>query len=253
MMIKAEKLSAGYGKKIVVENAEFTINKGEIITLIGSNGSGKSTLLKTIARQLEPCGGRLFIENREIKEYSGKEFSKKLSIMMTGRMKTELMTCRDVVESGRYPYTGMLGILSDEDIVKTDEAMKLVRAEELAECDFGRISDGQRQRVLLARAICQNTEIMLLDEPTSFLDVRCKLELLSLLRNMVKQKGITVIMSLHEIDLAKRISDRVICIKNGKTDRIGSPDEILTDEYISSLFDIDFDIYKEFYDTGNHD
>ena len=132
--------------------------------------------------------------------------------MLTERMKPELMTCHDIVATGRYPYTGRLGILSREDERKVDEALEAVHAQELGIRNFQEISDGQRQRVLLARAICQEPEVMILDEPTSYLDIRHKLELLAILRKMAKENGITVIMSLHEIDLAqKNIGSGYLC------------------------------------------
>ncbi len=130
------------------------------------------------------------------------------------------MTCHDVVATGRYPYTGRLGVLSREDENKVDEALMAVHAQELGIRNFLEISDGQRQRILLARAICQKPEVMILDEPTSYLDIRHKLELLEILRKMAKEKEITVIMSLHEIDLAQKISDKVVCVKRRQDCRL---------------------------------
>ena len=146
--------------------------------------------------------------------------------MLTERMKPELMTCHDVVATGRYPYTGRLGVLSGEDENKVDEALMAVHAQELGIRNFLEISDGQRQRILLARAICQEPEVMILDEPTSYLDIRHKLELLEILRKMAKEKEITVIMSLHEIDLAQKISDKVVCVKGDRIAGFGNPEEI---------------------------
>lgn len=137
----------------------------------------------------------------------------KAAVMLTERMKPELMTCHDIVATGRYPYTGRLGILSREDERKVDEALEAVHAQELGIRNFQEISDGQRQRVLLARAICQEPEVMILDEPTSYLDIRHKLELLTILRKMAKENGITVIMSLHEIDLAQKYRIRLSASK----------------------------------------
>lgn len=150
--------------------------------------------------------------------------------MLTERMKPELMTCHDVVATGRYPYTGRLGVLSGEDENKVDEALMAVHAQELGIRNFLEISDGQRQRILLARAICQEPEVMILDEPTSYLDIRHKLELLEILRKMAKEKEITVIMSLHEIDLAQKISDKVVCVKGDRIAGFGNPEEIFTEE-----------------------
>ena len=154
-------------------------------------------------------------------------------------MKPELMTCHDIVATGRYPYTGRLGMLTREDEEKVEKAMRAVHAEELGGRDFNAISDGQRQRVLLARAICQEPEVIILDEPTSFLDIRHKLELLAILRRMAKEKGITVIMSLHEIDLAQKISDKIICVKGDAISHFGAPETIFREDIIRELYEID--------------
>ena len=148
------------------------------------------------------------------------------------------MTCEDVVATGRYPYTGTLGILSEEDKQKVRNAMETVHAWDLKDRDFTAISDGQRQRILLARAICQEPEIIILDEPTSFLDVRHKLELLAILKKMVLEKQVTVIMSLHELDLAQKISDQVICVHGDYIEKYGTPEEIFTSDYIKKLYGI---------------
>ena len=199
-----------YHGKTVVDSVSFEIQKGKVTALIGPNGAGKSTILKSITRQLKLIGGEVYIDSEEIRKLSYKEMAVKAAVMLTERMKPELMTCHDIVATGRYPYTGRLGILSREDERKVDEALEAVHAQGLGIRNFQEISDGQRQRVLLARAICQEPEVMILDEPTSYLDIRHKLELLAILRKMAKENGITVIMSLHEIDLAQIISDQVI-------------------------------------------
>ena len=205
-----DQLTVGYNAKPLIDQIQVGIHKGEIVTLIGPNGSGKSTILKSITRQLKILGGKVLYEENDLHKLSYKELSTRMAVVLTERMRPELMTCHDIVATGRYPYTGRLGILSREDEDKVDEAMRIVHAEELGSRDFNAISDGQRQRVLLARAICQEPEIIVLDEPTSFLDIRHKLELLSILRSMAKEKGITVIMSLHEIDLAQKIADQLL-------------------------------------------
>ena len=206
-------LTVGYDKKPLIKDICIGIEKGEIVTLIGPNGSGKSTILKSITRQLKLVGGNVEFDGKNLHELSFRELSTKMAVVLTERMKPELMTCHDIVATGRYPYTGRLGMLTREDEEKVEKAMRAVHAEELGGRDFNAISDGQRQRVLLARAICQEPEVIILDEPTSFLDIRHKLELLAILRRMAKEKGITVIMSLHEIDLAQKISDKIICVK----------------------------------------
>ena len=148
------------------------------------------------------------------------------------------MTCEEVVSTGRYPYTGHLGILSETDHEKVYEAMELVHALPLRNCDFNAVSDGQRQRILLARAICQEPEMIVLDEPTSFLDIRHKLELLTILKKLVNQNRVAVVMSLHELDLAQKISDFVICVKGETIDKAGTPEEVFTSAYITELYGI---------------
>ena len=193
--IKMKDLAVGYQGNALISDINLKIKKGEIVTLIGPNGAGKSTILKSITRQLKLIGGEVYIDSEEIRKLSYKEMAVKAAVMLTERMKPELMTCHDIVATGRYPYTGRLGILSREDERKVDEALEAVHAQELGIRNFQEISDGQRQRVLLARAICQEPEVMILDEPTSYLDIRHKLELLTILRKMAKENGITVIMS----------------------------------------------------------
>ena len=172
-----------------------------------------------------------------------------MAVLLTERLRTEMMTCEDVVATGRYPYTGRFGILSEKDREAVAEAMKLVHVEELKDQDFTRISDGQRQRIMLARAICQEPEFLILDEPTSYLDVKYKLEFLSVLQEMKRKKKLTVIMSLHEIELAEIISDQILCIREHRVDRMGTPAEVLDKGYIAKLFDITEGSYEE--TTGN--
>jgi len=237
--ISMDKLAVGYNGKAIIRDICIDIQKGEIVTLIGPNGAGKSTILKSITRQLSLIGGKVWFDEKNLHKMSSKEVSTKMAVVLTERLKAELMTCYDIVASGRYPYTGKLGKLTEEDERKVDEAIAAVNATEFGPKDFNAISDGQKQRILLARAICQDPEIIVLDEPTSFLDVRYKLELLSILRNMAKKKDITVIMSLHEIDLAEKISDKIICVKGDRIYRYGTPEEIFSEEMIRELYSID--------------
>ena len=227
-----DQLTVGYDGKPLIKEINIQLNKGEILTLIGPNGAGKSTILKSITRQLSLIGGTVYLEQEPMSRMT------KLAVVLTERMRPELMTCEDVVSTGRYPYTGTLGILSAEDKEKVKNAMEMVHAWDLKDRDFTAISDGQRQRILLARAICQEPEIIILDEPTSFLDIRHKLELLAILKKMVLEKQMTVIMSLHELDLAQKISDQVICVHGDHIEKYGAPEEIFTSDYIRKLYGI---------------
>ncbi|TDP51958.1 ABC transporter ATP-binding protein [Aminicella lysinilytica] len=237
--LSMDKLSVGYNKRVLIKDICIDIHKGEIVTLIGPNGAGKSTILKSITRQLQIIRGKVVLDVNDLHNTTFKELSTKMAVVLTDRMKPELLTCHDIVATGRYPYTGRLGILTREDEDKVDEALAAVNARELGTRDFNAISDGQKQRILLARAICQEPEIIILDEPTSFLDIRYKLELLSILRNMAKKKGITVVMSLHEIDLAEKISDKIICVNGDRISHFGTPDEIFREDTIRKLYNID--------------
>lgn len=237
--LQLKNLSVGYNGKSVVSNINININKGEIIALIGPNGAGKSTILKTVSRGLELIQGEIILENKSLKEYSYEELSKKMAVILTERIRPELMTCKDIVATGRYPYTGRLGLLKKNDEEKIYDALSAVGGLDLADKDFNNISDGQRQRILLARAICQEPQIILLDEPTSYLDIRHKLELLSILIRMAKKNNITVITSLHEIDLAQKVADRIITIGDNDTVEVGTPDNIFEEKKIKCLYHID--------------
>nr|MBQ6242590.1 ABC transporter ATP-binding protein [Lachnospiraceae bacterium] len=242
--ISAEHLTVGYDGVPLIENIEIGVRRGEILMLIGPNGSGKSTILKSLIRQLKPLAGTVVLDGKPMRDFSGRELSRKLGIVMTERIRGELMTCRDVAATGRYPYTGRLGILSAEDREKVDEAIRLVHAEEYADRPFRQISDGQRQLVLLARVICQEPEIVVLDEPTSFLDIRHKLEIIDVLKMMARTRRMAVVMSLHELDLAQKCSDRIVCVGDHCVDRCGTPEEIFRDDYIRKLYGIEKGSYN---------
>ncbi len=236
--VHSEQMTVGYDGKPLIKDIEIRLNRGEILTLIGPNGAGKSTILKSLTRQLKLISGTVYLDQELMSHMSGKEVARKLAVVTTERIRPELMTCEDIVATGRYPYTGTLGILSKEDWEKVHNAMEMVHALEFKDRDFTAISDGQRQRILLARAICQEPEIIVLDEPTSFLDIRHKLELLSILKKMVLEHHTAVLMSLHELDLAQKISDYVICVHGDQIEKYGTPEEIFTSEYIHHLYGI---------------
>lgn len=237
--ISTESLSVGYGGIPLIRDIALSAGRGEIITLIGPNGSGKTTILRTIARQLAPLFGTVFIEGRNMKALSGREIAREMAVVLTERIRPDLMTCYEFVSAGRYPYTGRFGLLTDRDREEVERALKLVNAYEISDRYVSEISDGQYQRILIARAVCQEPDIIVLDEPTSFLDIKHKKELLEILSSMAKQKGVAVLMSLHEIDLAERISDRIVCVKGDRIAAYGAPDEIFAGNTISDLYGID--------------
>ncbi len=234
--LRTKDLSVGYHGRPLIRDIRLELGRGEILTLIGPNGAGKSTILKSIIRQLELIGGVVCLDGRDMARLSERDVSRRMSVLMTGHIHPELMTCEDVAATGRYPYTGRLGILTKEDRRIVTQCLELVHAGDLADRDFSRISDGQRQRVLLARALCQEPEVLVLDEPTSFLDIRHKLELLAILKDMVRSRNLAVVMSLHELDLAQKISDYVVCVRGDAIARQGPPEEIFTEDYMMELY-----------------
>lgn len=235
-LISTVNLDVGYGKSTVVSDVNFEVAAGEIVAIIGANGAGKSTVLKTIVRQLKKLDGQIRICELDESTLSEDEISKKISMVLTERIRPELMTCFDVVATGRYPYTGRLGILSEEDKLAVKSAIEIVGAEAVSDKDFSKVSDGQRQRVMLARAICQDTDIMILDEPTSFLDIQYKLDILSVIRGLAKEKGKAVIMTIHELEFVPAIADIVIAVADGKVYKSGTPSEIFTGENLETLY-----------------
>lgn len=236
--IHTEHLTVGYDRIPLIRDINLSVGRGEILTLIGPNGSGKSTILKTITRQLREVEGTVFLGKDSMQKLKDSEVSKRLSMVMTERIKTELQTGREIVASGRYPYTGRFGVLSEQDWAKVDEAITLVHAEKVQEQDFMKISDGQRQRLMLARAICQDTDILILDEPTSYLDMGFKMDILANIRMLAREKKMAIIMSLHELDLAAKVSDIIACVKGAEIDRVGTPEEIFSGDYVQKLYSV---------------
>lgn len=248
-IIKAEQLTVGYDKNPLIKDINITVNKGEILTLIGPNGAGKTTILKTIINQIKSISGVVYLNTKILSQTDLKEIAQKVSVVLTEKITPERMSVREVVETGRYPYTSMLGILTDKDHHIVNEMLQLVNIELIAEKEFSKISDGQKQRVMLARALCQQPEVLILDEPTSFLDIRYKLEFLTIIQNLARTQGLAVIMSLHEIELAERISDKVACVMGDKIDKFGSCEEIFKDGYIQKLYGLPEESYN--YLTGH--
>lgn len=231
-------LDVGYDGEVLIHDIAVEIEKGKILTLIGPNGAGKSTILKTITRHLEKIRGTVTIEGQEVYSWKPRDMAQRVAVVLTERINPELMTCEELVAMGRYPYTDALGRMTQEDKRIVRESLERVHALELAHRDVSTLSDGQRQRIMLARAICQEPEVIVLDEPTAYLDIRHKIELLDILREMAHEKGITVIMSLHEIDLATKISDYLLCVKGDVIAAFGPPEEILQGDAINRMYDI---------------
>ena len=239
-------LSAGYPDRVVLQNIDLTIGKGEILTVIGPNGAGKSTLLRSISGQLRLLGGAVLMQGEDLSGCSAAERARKIAVVLTEHISPEYMTCREVVAAGRYPYTGRMGILRPQDEEAVESAMDMLKVTDLADRDFRAISDGQRQRVLVARAVAQQTPVLLLDEPTSYLDIRYRAELMEILRELARE-GRTVVMSLHEIEPALEVSDRILCVKEGRDAYCGTPADLLTGDILRDLFDMPEEMYERLF------
>ena len=246
---ETQNLAVGYGAPLLRDIA-LHAERGKILALIGPNGAGKSTLLKTLAGQLAAQGGAVLLDGQDLTAYTPNARARKLALMLPHTARTELTSCFEVAAAGRYPYTGRLGILSDADRQQVHDALCLVRAEELEDRDFARISDGQRQRVLLARAVCQQPEILLLDEPTSFLDVKGKAELMDILQVLAHEKNVAVIVTLHELELAQRLADAVVCVAPSGVSAVLAPQDAFAQDNICALFGLSTDQYAVLF-AGN--
>ena len=239
---ETQALAIGYGAPLLRDIA-LHAERGKILALIGPNGAGKSTLLKTLAGQLAAQGGAVLLDGQDLTAYTPNARARKLALMLPHTARTELTTCFDVAAAGRYPYTGRLGVLSAADKQQVRAALELVQAAPLADRDFTKISDGQRQRVLLARAVCQQPEILLLDEPTSFLDVKGKAELMDILQVLAHEKNVAVIVTLHELELAQRLADAVVCVAPSGVSAVLAPQDAFAQDNICALFGLSTDQY----------
>ncbi len=242
--MKLNSAQAGYGKKIVVNGVTLGIGKGEIITLIGPNGGGKSTLIKSISGSLKLLGGSVLIDGSDLGKMSVKEISRTMSVVTTERVKPVLMTCRDVVMSGRLPFTGAMGVFGPEDEKETEGALELMNIGHLADVPFSDMSDGQKQRTLIARAIAQSPKYLVMDEPTSYMDIKHRLELMKVIKEL-SESGITIVMSLHELELALEVSDRLLLVYDDGHVLVRTPGEVLAQGLLKELFDLDEEMYKK--------
>lgn len=238
-MLKTNNLSVGYNNKVVISNINVEVKNGEILCLLGSNGAGKTTLLRSLSKLISPIKGEIYLNGVNINCISRKALSKKMALVLTNRLLGDLMTVQDIVNIGRYPYTGFFGNLSKKDLIMVDEALESVDALYLKKRYFDELSDGEKQKVLVARALVQEPEIIILDEPTTHLDIKHRLELINILKKLSKEKSISVILSLHEIDIALKSCDKVALIKNNKVIAYGQPEDVVDEDIINSLYELD--------------
>jgi len=239
MRLKIDRVQFYYEARKVLDEISFEAGEGEFIGLIGPNGSGKTTLLKIIDGILKPRIGSVYLDCKRISELDPKELARELAIVpQTADLSFDLKVF-DVVMMGRYPYLGKLSFEGEVDEEKVRFWMKLTNTLHLAERSIKEVSGGERQRVLIARALAQEPRILLLDEPTSNLDVCYQIEIMNLLKELVEKLGLTIICAIHDLNLAARYSDRIILINGGRIKGIGRPIEVLTKENLREVFKIE--------------
>lgn len=244
-ILSAEELNVGYGKKTVVSDLNLSAMQGQVICLLGPNGAGKTTVLRTLSGLLAPVSGTVKVEGVGIGSLKQKELSQKLSVVLTESVTLSLTTAEKLVSMGRTPHTGLMGRLTEEDRRIVDEALKTVGADALRERYFDELSDGEKQKVMIARALVQEPKLMILDEPTSHLDIRHKIEVIRVLQRLSGEKGITCILSLHDIDLALKGCQTVLLVRDGKIAAQGTPEEVVGSGRIQELYEISGARYSE--------
>ena len=241
----AEHLSSGYGNHTIVKDVDLVLPEHKISVIIGSNGCGKSTLLKTLCKLVLPSNGAVYLNNKDIHKYPSKALAKNLGLIPQSPIVPEGITVADLVARGRFPYRQPLKGMSKEDYQIVSEAMDMMGISDLADRCVDELSGGQRQRVWLALALAQDTDILLLDEPTTFLDISYQIEILDLLTELNQKKGTTIAMVLHDINLSARYADYIFAISNGKLLAHGTPEEIINEEIIREVYGLNSKIIKD--------
>lgn len=230
-MLELKDINIGYGNKLVQKGISLTIGSGQFIALAGNNGCGKSTFLKTICGVIAPLNGSLTIDNKNYAEISAAQLASRVAVVLTDKISGFNLTAFDVVASGRIPYLNSFGFLTEEDKSIVETSMNTIGISELSERLYDELSDGQKQKVLIAKAIAQQTPVILMDEPTAFLDYKSRVALFALLKQLAREKGKTIVISSHDIDILFKHVDKVIYF-NESGYQFGEPEK-LYDEVIS--------------------
>ena len=238
-ILKTENLTIGYPQKkqdhIIFSNINLSIEKGKLISVLGKNGIGKSTLLRTLCKVQKAITGAIYFEGKKLNTYSENDLSKKLSVVLTERLPESQLTVFELIALGRQPYTNWIDTLSKTDLEKIETAIKQTEIGHLKNQRFYELSDGQLQRVLIARALAQDTDVIILDEPTAHLDMHQTINIFSLLQQLVKQTNKTIIVSSHEINLALQLSDEIILLTENNL-QFGTTEALITKNAFDKLF-----------------
>ncbi len=236
---RAENITAGYDQKTILHDVSVTIPSNEISIIIGANGCGKSTLLKTMARLIKPTSGQVTIDGKPIQKIPPKYLARVLGLLPQSPIVPEGITVADLVGRGRFPHQSFLKGWSKKDYEAVAEAMEMMNITEFADCHIDELSGGQRQRVWIAMALAQQTDILFLDEPTTYLDITYQVEILDLLTDLNVKYGTTIVMVLHDINLSARYANYIFALQEGKLVAEGSPSAIITSSLIKDIFALD--------------
>ncbi|MBD8006895.1 ABC transporter ATP-binding protein [Bacillus norwichensis] len=237
-VFRVEQLVAGYDDKTILQGIDLEVPKNKISVIIGANGCGKSTLLKTMAKLIKPTEGNVTLDGKAINKYPPKQLARLLGILPQSPVVPDGITVADLVGRGRFPHQSLFSGWSKKDYEAVEEAMEFMNIQEFANHDIDELSGGQRQRVWIAMALAQQTDILLLDEPTTFLDITYQVEILDLLTNLNRKYGTTIVMVLHDINLSARYADCIFAVKKGQLIAEGTPTEVLTSDLVKSVFDL---------------
>jgi len=232
----AENLTAGYGDSTILHDLDLVVPTGRITAIVGANGCGKSTLLRTMSRLITPSKGRVLLDGKSVHRYPTRELARSLGLLPQAPIAPEGITVADLVGRGRHPHHGLLSRWSRRDDEAVATALEVTRIADLADRAVDELSGGQRQRVWIAMALAQETELLLLDEPTTFLDVSHQVEVLDLLTDLNQTRGITIVMVLHDLNLAARYADNLVAMAQGRLHASGAPEEVLTVENVLHVF-----------------
>jgi iron complex transport system ATP-binding protein len=238
-VFRLDQVSAGYGNKRIIHTTNLTLQSNKISVLIGANGCGKSTLLKTMARLIRPSAGEITLDGRNIARIPPKTLAKTLGLLPQSPLAPEGISVADLVGRGRFPHQRLLGGWTEQDYTAVAEAMELMGVQDLANRPMDELSGGQRQRVWIAMALAQQTDILFLDEPTSFLDITYQIEILDRLAQLNRTRGTTMVMVLHDINLSARYGDYLYALHRGTIACEGAPAQIITAELIKTIFALD--------------
>ena len=243
--LRAESIDLRYDRDIVVHELSVEILQGKITTIVGANASGKSTLLRALARLLAPANGRVYLGERDIRKQRSRDVARELTLLPQSPIAPDGITVSDLVARGRYPYQSLLRPWSAEDTRAVAAAMEATGVTDLAERQVNQLSGGQRQRVWVAMALAQETPLLLLDEPTTFLDLAHQIEVLDLLKELNRDTGQTVVLVLHDLNLASRYSDHLIAMADGRIAAEGTPHEVITEPIVREVFGLEATIVPD--------